>query len=99
MKQRPELFSKTNQEINEPSYEMVGVKITVTKYGQNNRIFDIFFLVDFLFTNALYSGKKIHILGHRKTMTSVVPDPSGVTLRKNCVYIDLCHTPNRESRS
>ena len=26
---------KTNQEINEPSYEMVGVKITVTNYGQN----------------------------------------------------------------
>ena len=26
---------KTNQEINEPSYEMVGVKITVTYYGQN----------------------------------------------------------------
>jgi hypothetical protein len=25
---------KTNQEINEPSYEMVGVKITVTNYGQ-----------------------------------------------------------------
>jgi hypothetical protein len=30
-----------NQEINEPSYEMVGVKITVTNYGQNNRIFGI----------------------------------------------------------
>jgi hypothetical protein len=30
---------KINQEINEPSYEMVGVKITVTNYGQNNRIF------------------------------------------------------------
>ena len=38
---------KINQEINEPSYEMVGVKVTVTNYGQNNRIFDIFFLVDF----------------------------------------------------
>jgi hypothetical protein len=25
---------KTNQEINEPSYEMVGVKITVTNYEQ-----------------------------------------------------------------
>ena len=34
---------KINQEINEPSYEMVGVKITVTVYGQNNRIFGIFF--------------------------------------------------------
>ena len=34
---------KINQEINEPSYEMVGVKITVTNYGQNNRIFGIFF--------------------------------------------------------
>ena len=32
---------KINQEINEPSYEMVGVKITVTNYGQNNRIFGI----------------------------------------------------------
>jgi hypothetical protein len=38
---------KTNQEINEPSYEMVGVKITVTNYGQNN----LFFLVDFLFSS------------------------------------------------
>ena len=35
---------KINQEINEPSYEMVGVKITVTNYGQNNHIFG---LVDF----------------------------------------------------
>ena len=33
---------KINQEINEPSNEMVGVKITVTNYGQNNRIFGIF---------------------------------------------------------
>jgi hypothetical protein len=39
---------KINQEINEPSYEMVGVKIAVTNYEQNNRIFGIFFLVDFL---------------------------------------------------
>ena len=38
---------KINQEINEPTYEMVGVQVTVTNYGQNNRIFDIFFLVDF----------------------------------------------------
>ena len=38
---------KINHEINEPSYEMVGVNITVTNYGQNNRIFGIFFLVDF----------------------------------------------------
>ena len=30
---------KTNQEINEPSYEMVGVKITVTNYGQNKLYF------------------------------------------------------------
>jgi hypothetical protein len=30
---------KTNQEINEPSYEMVGVKITVTYYGQNKSYF------------------------------------------------------------
>jgi hypothetical protein len=37
--------------INEPSYEMVGVKMTVTYYGQNNRIFGIFFLVDFLFSS------------------------------------------------
>ena len=37
--------------INEPSYEMVGVKITVTNYGQNNRIFGIFFLVDFVFSS------------------------------------------------
>jgi hypothetical protein len=42
---------KINQEINEPSYEMVGVKITVTIYGQNNRIFGILFLVDFLFSS------------------------------------------------
>jgi hypothetical protein len=42
---------KINQEINEPSYEMVGVKITVTNYGQNNRIFGIVFLVDFLFSS------------------------------------------------
>ena len=44
---------KTNQEINEPSYEMVGVKITVTNYGQNNRISGIFFLVDFLFSSLI----------------------------------------------
>ena len=30
---------KTNQEINEPSYEMVGVKITVTNNGQNKSYF------------------------------------------------------------
>ena len=42
---------KTNQEVNEPSNEMVGVKITVTNYGQNNRIFGIFFLVDFVFSS------------------------------------------------
>jgi hypothetical protein len=34
---------KTNQEINEPSYEMVGVKITVTNYGQNKSYFWHFF--------------------------------------------------------
>ena len=45
------IVPKINQEINEPSYEMVGVKITVTNYGQNNRIFGIFFLVDFLFSS------------------------------------------------
>jgi hypothetical protein len=45
------IVPKTNQEVNEPSYEMVGVKITVTNYGQNNRIFGIFFLVDFLFSS------------------------------------------------
>ena len=39
---------KINQEINEPSYEMVGVKITVTDYGQNNLIFVIFILVNFV---------------------------------------------------
>jgi F0F1-type ATP synthase membrane subunit a len=38
---------KINQELNEPSYEMVDVKITVNNYGQYNRIF---FLVDFLFS-------------------------------------------------
>ena len=32
---------KINQEINEPSYKMVGVKITVACYGQNNRILGI----------------------------------------------------------
>jgi hypothetical protein len=42
---------KTNQEVNEPSYEMVGVKITVTNYGQNNRIFGIFFLIFYLFSS------------------------------------------------
>ena len=44
---------KINQVINEPSYEMVGVEITVASacYGQNNRIFGIFFLVDFLFSS------------------------------------------------
>ena len=40
---------KTNQEINEPSYEMVGVKITVTIYGQNKSYFWHFF--DFLFSS------------------------------------------------
>ena len=34
---------KTNQEINEPSYEMVGVKITVTNYGQIKSYFCHFF--------------------------------------------------------
>ena len=34
---------KTNQEINEPSYEMVGIKITVTNYGQNKSYFWHFF--------------------------------------------------------
>jgi hypothetical protein len=34
---------KTNQEINEPSYGMVGVKITVTNYGQNKSYFWHFF--------------------------------------------------------
>ena len=34
---------KTNQEINEPSYEMVGVKITVTNYGQSKSYFWHFF--------------------------------------------------------
>ena len=42
---------KITQEINEPRYAMAGVKITVTYYGQNNRIFGIFFLVDFLFSS------------------------------------------------
>jgi hypothetical protein len=42
---------KINQELNEPSYEMVGVKITVPCYGQNYRIFGIYFLVDFLFSS------------------------------------------------
>jgi hypothetical protein len=43
--------SQNKPEVNESSYEMVGVKITVTNYGQNNRIFGIFFLVDFLFSS------------------------------------------------
>ena len=34
---------KTNQEINESSYEMVGVKITVTNYGQSKSYFLHFF--------------------------------------------------------
>jgi 3-dehydroquinate dehydratase len=40
---------KINQEINERSYEMVS--ISMTNYGQNNRIFGIFFFVDFLFSS------------------------------------------------
>ena len=36
---------KTNQEINEPSYEMVGVKITGTNYGQNKSYFKAFFFL------------------------------------------------------
>jgi hypothetical protein len=36
---------KANQEINEPSYEMVGVKITVTNYGQNKLYFLAFFFL------------------------------------------------------
>ena len=36
---------KINQDLNEPSYE------TVTYYGQNNHIFGIFSLVDFLFSS------------------------------------------------
>ena len=51
---------KINQEINEPSYEMVGVKITVTNYGQNNRIFGLFFLVDFLFSFLTLNSKCFH---------------------------------------
>jgi hypothetical protein len=39
------------QKINEPSYEMVDVKITVTNYGQNKLYFWHFFLVDFLFSS------------------------------------------------
>ena len=34
---------KTNREINEPSYEMVGVKITVSNYGQSKSYFWHFF--------------------------------------------------------
>jgi hypothetical protein len=34
---------KTNQEMNEPSYEMVGVKMTGTNYGQNKSYFWHFF--------------------------------------------------------
>ena len=34
---------KTNQEIDEPCYEMVGVKIMVTNYGQNKSYFWHFF--------------------------------------------------------
>ena len=46
---RNQLFVlKIKQEINEPSYEMVGVKITVPVYGQNNPILVIFILVDFV---------------------------------------------------
>ena len=42
---------KINQELNEPSYEMVDVKITVTNYGQNKLYFWHFFLVDFVFSS------------------------------------------------
>ena len=34
---------------------MVGVKITVTNYGQNNRVFGIFFLVDFLLAHLAWA--------------------------------------------
>ena len=37
------IVPKTNQEINESSYEMVGVKITVTNYGQSKSYFWHFF--------------------------------------------------------
>jgi hypothetical protein len=37
------IVPKTNQEINESSYEMVGVKITVTNYGQSKSYFCHFF--------------------------------------------------------
>jgi hypothetical protein len=49
--QNQTVVPKINQEINEPSYKMVGVKITVACYGQNNRILGILFLVDFLFSS------------------------------------------------
>jgi hypothetical protein len=39
---------KTNQKINEPSYEMVGVKITVTNYEQYKEIIScMFYLKDY----------------------------------------------------
>ena len=40
---------KINQEINEPSNEMVGVKITVTNYRHNNRILAFFPLLIYYF--------------------------------------------------
>jgi hypothetical protein len=39
--QNQTVVPKINQEINEPSYKMIGVKITVACYGQNNRILGI----------------------------------------------------------
>ena len=49
--QNQTVVPQINQAINEPSYKMVGIKITVAYYGQNNRIFGILFLVDFLFSS------------------------------------------------
>ena len=56
---------KTNQEINEPSYEMVGIKITVIIYGQNKSYFWHFFscwFFIFFSDNSNRNGFEMYIL-------------------------------------
>jgi hypothetical protein len=55
------LSSKISKEINEPSYEMVDVKITVTNDVQNNRIFVIFSLIDISFSSLKTSLKNYQL--------------------------------------
>jgi hypothetical protein len=41
--------------INEPSHEMVGVRITVAYYGQNNCIFGVCFTFEIINCNEFHS--------------------------------------------